>query len=472
MSLKTDYRHVLVVTCLSTSLVPLMGSSLNLALPAINASFSLSARHTGWILTSYLLSTAIFQIPCARMSEIFGRRRIYLCGLALFSAFSVMSAMAHSGEALVVYRFLSGIGSAMIFSTNLAIITSVVPLQRRGWALGINSATVYFSLSLGPFVGGFLTQSLGWHSIFLIAAFMGALAFCGAAVFVKDEWKSENGRGFDWLGTLVYALGLSSLICGFSMLPHVYGFALSALGLALIAFFAFYETRAAHPVFNVSLILKNRVFAFSSLSSLINYSATTSAVFMLSIYLQYVRALTPIEAGAIIVCQSVIMALASLRAGRLSDRFSASKVATFGMFFSFLGLLSFCAISEGTNFVFIALSLFVMGLGFGIFSSPNTNVVMSSVGPKDYAQAAATMGTVRLVGQSLSMGIAMMAVSFNMGNKAFSPALHAEITESMRMSFAIGAAFCLAGIYFSSVRVRAQSAVDRAKAEHPPHIES
>lgn len=452
MHSKSNYGRVLFVTCLSTSLVPLMASALNLALPFINRDLSLSANMSGWVLTSYLLSTAIFQIPSARLADIFGRRKIFLCGIAVFFIFSVMSGLAHSGISLIIYRFLSGIGSALVFSTNLAILTAAVPASKRGWALGLNSGTVYLSLSIGPFLGGFLTQSFGWESIFFAAAFMSLIVFAGSLIVIKDEWKSDSGKSFDYPGAAIYAVGLCSLIYGFSILPHAAGFALAFAGAAVLAFFAVYERRLEHPVFNVNLFFGNRVFAFSSISALINYSATTSTAFMLSMYLQYVRGLTPIQAGGILITQTLIMMAATLQSGRLSDKISPSKLATGGMAMTSLGLALFCFLSESTSYVYIAGALFILGLGFGIFSAPNQNIIMSSVDAKSYGQAAAATGTMRLIGQSFSMGVAMMAISIYIGSAQMTAEAHEQLTASLKMTFAVSAFFCIIGVYLSSIR--------------------
>lgn len=449
---RSNYKAVLFVCCLSASLVPLMGSALNLALPQINADLNLSASASGWIATSYLLATAIFQIPAARIADIAGRRKIFIAGVALFVLFSVLSGIAPTGESLIAFRFLSGIGSAMIFSTNIAILTSVVPTEKRGWALGINTATVYFSLAAGPFVGGLLTQSFGWHSIFFLAAIIGLVVLVAAPVVIKDNWRSSDGHKFDLSGTVIYAAGLTSLIYGFSRLPGWVGFVLTALGVAILTFFAFFERRQSQPVFNVKIFFGNRVFRHGCLSALINYACTMCISFMLSLYLQYIRELTPTQAGAILVGQSVVMAVVSLASGKLSDRISPSRLASSGMMLIAVGLILLCFLTETTSFVYIVAILVIIGFGFGIFSSPNMNIIMSSVSSRDYGLASATTGTMRLVGQAFSMGLAMMAISIYIGSNPLSSQMHAELLSSIRLVFIISAVLCAFGVYSSSVR--------------------
>jgi MFS family permease len=451
MNNTVNYKSVLFVTCLSASLVPLMGSALNLALPYINRDFSLNASASGWVMASYLLSTAIFQIPAARLADMFGRRKVFLWGVLVFMVFTFLCGVAGSGMSLILFRFFSGIGSSMMFATNMAIITAVTPVERRGWALGLNAGTVYFSLTIGPFAGGFLTQWLGWQSIFFLATFMSLWVLVGALWLIRQEWKDEKGRSFDYAGAVVYAAGLSALIYGFSQLPHILGFVLTVTGLLALVFFGWFERKKEQPVFNVNIFFRNRVFRYASISALINYSATTSISFMLSLYLQYVRGLTPVKAGLILVAQSFIMALVSLWSGKLSDRIPAARVASIGMMIITAGLAGLCFLSETTGFVYIFSVLAFIGLGFGIFSSPNTNVIMSSVERKEYGLASATTGTMRLVGQAFSMGVAMMAMSLMIGKAPLSPEVGFPLIKSIRIVFVISSLLCLFGIYSSSV---------------------
>jgi MFS family permease len=429
-----------------------MTSALNLALPYINADFSLSTSELGWITTSYMLTTAIFQIPAARIADIIGRRTVFVAGLVVFVVCSLMSGFAPSGGTLIAMRALTGVGSAMMFSTNIAIMTAAVPTNKRGWALGMHTASVYFSLAAGPFVGGLLTQTLGWHSIFFLSTGISFMVLLGAVFSIKDNWRSDGSRKFDYAGAIVYAGGLFALIYGFSELPSLHGFIILAVGIITLIFFTLHERRHSRPLFNVNIFFTNRLFKHASLSALINYAATASIAFMLSLYLQYTRGLSPIGAGAILIGQSLVMAFVSMWSGSLSDRISAPKMASTGMAIVAAGLIGFCFLSETTPFVYIIGILVVIGFGFGIFSSPNMNVIMSSVKPEEYGLASASTGTVRLVGQAFSMGLAMMAISITIGDtSSFADNGH-SLMSSMRTTFIISAILCSIGVYSSSRR--------------------
>ncbi|NMA75084.1 MAG: MFS transporter [Bacteroidales bacterium] len=448
---KKNYRRLVVVICLAAGLVPFMGSSLNLALPYINKELGLTAVTSSWLQTTYLLSTAIFQIPAARVADILGRRKIFLTGILLFCLSSLFSIFSTSGEILIFHRFMMGVGSAMTFSTSVAILVANTPETKRGKALGINTAAVYFSLASAPILGGALTQYLGWKSIFIASAIISFITLTGGIFYIKDEWKIKEKTSFDYWGSFLYAIGLFALIYGFSTLPSTSGCILTLFGALLLFFFGYYEKKQTDPVFNITLFLNNRVFRMSLLSALINYSSTYAISFMLSIYLQYVRGLSPQNAGLILVAQPIIMTFVTIKAGSLSDK-SPTLLATLGMFIVSLGLLSLSFLSETISLTYIISALVFLGFGFGLFSSPNTNIIMGSVTQKDYSGASASMGTMRLTGQAFSMGLAMMAFSFTIGNNAFESVDKSDLILATRITFIVSAILCLIGVYTSSVR--------------------
>lgn len=443
---------ILLVLSLGAMLVPFMGSAINLALPFINNDLGLNAHESSWVPTSYMLCTAIVQIPCAKLADIYGRRKIFILGVFLFSVFSLACGFASSVFSLILFRVLTGLGSGMMFGTSTAILTSSVPAQRRGWALGIMISCVYIALAAGPFIGGVLTMHLGWQSIFYFSALVAFLVALGAIIFIKGEWKEEVKTPFDLQGTVLYSIGLFLVIYGFSQLSETIGVFLFLLGAFILFLFGKHQIKRAYPIFNIKLFLSNHVFRFSNISALINYSATMAIAFMLSLYLQYVRGLNPQDAGLVLIIQSVFQAMVSLLSGRLSDKISASLLATSGMALTTIGLILLCFISVSTSFYYLYFVLAILGIGFGLFSSPNTNIIMSSVEQKDYGMASATTGTMRLTGQSFSMGIAMMAISLTIGKASLSASISNELINSMQITFVICAVLCSIGVYTSSIR--------------------
>ena len=452
-----EKKLALFVICLSAFLVPFMGSALNLALPRISETFNMSAVALVWVSSSYLIATAVCQVPFARLADLVGRKKVFIAGVFLFAICTLMCGIAGSGAQLIVFRVLAGVGSAMMFGTNIAILTSIFPKNERGNAFGISTSVVYFALASGPFFGGILTHHFGWRSLLLVCAGMGfVVAFAGLR-FLKGEWIEAKGEKFDFTGTIVYAAGLFGLVYGFSKLPSIQGFTCIAAGTLALVLFVALEKRCAYPVFNVDIFSGNRIFSLSSLAALINYAATSAVAFVMSLYLQHIREFDAQQAGFILIPSACVQSLVSLYSGRLSDRISASVLATAGMAVIVVGLAGLVFISETTSMLVIIALLILLGAGFGLFSSPNTNVIMSSVDKKYYGQASATTGTMRLTGQAFSMGIAMMAIALQIGGKIITPEVHPQFMRSLHITFAICAILCLFGVYASSSRLGKRS---------------
>jgi len=446
-------KTVLLVSTLGAFLTPFMGSAVNVALPRIAAEFSMSAVTMTWFAMAYVLAAAAFLLPFGALADRRGRKRVFSAGLALYSAASVLVCLSRTLPLLLGSRVLQGAGGAMIFGTGVAMLTSVFSSGERGRVLGLNVAAVYLGLSLGPVAGGLLTAHAGWRSIFWINAALGVSAWIVLAVNVKTEWKHAHSAPFDTAGGLLYGASLASLMFGLSRLPSVSGCACAAAGAAGLAGFAWRECRrAAEPLLDMNLFLRNRVFAFSNLAALINYSATAATAFLLSLYLQYGRGLSPKQAGLVLVAQPAVMALFSPVTGRLSDRIPPRTLASAGMAVSAAGLLLLAPAGRATPIGWIVACQLVLGFGFALFSSPNTNAVMGSVEPRLYGVASATLGTMRLVGQMLSMGFAAMLLALFVGGRSITADSVPAFLAAQRTAFIVASAVCFAGVFASLAR--------------------
>jgi EmrB/QacA subfamily drug resistance transporter len=353
---------------------------------------------------------------------------------------------------LILFRILHGIGGAMIFGTGVAILTGVFPPRERGKVLGINVAAVYTGLSLGPVVGGFLTHQFGWRYIFYLNFLLGLIVVLVTVFKLKGEWRDVRGEKYDPAGAFLYTLGMAAFMYGIaSANASTYARWVLALGLVLLALFIRQELRYPYPLINLNLF-RNLVFAFSNLAALIHYSATFAVGFLLSLYLQVVRGLDAQTAGFILLAQPVLMALLSPLAGRLSDRVEPRLLASLGMALSFAGLFLFSLINKTTPLWVIMGNLVLLGIGFALFSSPNTNAVMSAVEKRYYGVASATLGTMRLVGQALSMALVTLFFGFYLKGRAITPAASPLLLKSMHISFLLFAVLCAGGVYFSLAR--------------------
>jgi EmrB/QacA subfamily drug resistance transporter len=452
-------RTALIVALLTSFLTAFMGSAVSIALPTIGQEFSMTAILLGWTSTAYLLAAAMFLVPFGRLSDMYGRKRILTYGISLYTISSLISAISNSGIFLIVFRAIQGIGGAMIFGTGVAILLSVYPPQDRGRVLGINVASTYIGLSIGPFLGGILTQYLGWRSLFYSNVILGIITLTLILWKLEGEWVEAEGESFDWIGSILFSIMLTSIMYGFTILPDPLGAWLISGGIGFLVVFIWWEKMALNPVLNMNLFFRNRVFAFSSLAALINYGATFAVAFLLSLYLQYTKGLNPQDAGLILVSRPIFMASFSPLAGRISDRIEPRLVASSGMAVVTMGLILLAFISERTSILFIVLSQILLGFGFALFSSPNTNAMMSSVEKRVYGVASATVGTMRLIGQVLSMGIATLSIAIIVGPVEITPAYYEAFLRSVNISFFIFAGLCLIGIFASAARGRMREAI-------------
>lgn len=454
----TTKQIALFIALLAGFLTPFDLSAVNIALPTIGSEFSMDAIEMGWIATAYLLAAGVFLVPFGRIGDIWGRKKVFLAGLFFFTLASALLVFSTSTLMIILVRVLQGFGGAMIFGTTVAILTSVAPANERGRMLGIYTTAVYIGLSSGPFLGGILTAWFGWRSIFFINIPVGIFAMALVLFLLKEEWADSKGEPFDMAGSLQYGLALVCVMYGFSLLPELTGFVLLLIGSAILALFVLRELRIEYPVLDMALFTKNRVFAFSNMAALINYSATFAITFFLSLYLQYIKGFSPEHAGMLLVIQPVVQALVSPVAGWLSDKQEPGKIASIGMALTALGLVFLVLADTSTSLAELVVILILLGAGLGIFSSPNTNAIMGSVDRKKYGVASGTLGTMRLVGQMLSMGIAMMLLAVYVGNVQITAAFFPQFLTSMKTCFAIFAVLCFAGIFLSLVRYRPKTA--------------
>lgn len=281
-------------------------------------------------------------------------------------------------------------------------------------------------------------------------------------IALKGEWREAKGERFDLIGSITYAIAIALFIYGFSSLPDVLGIILVLIGIAGLAFFARWETRTDSPVFDLSLFSKNKVFFFSNLAVFISYIATFAITFLLSIYLQEIKELTPDRAGLILISASVLMAIFTPISGRISDKIEPRLVASVGMSLNCVALFLLVFLNAGTPIWYIVVALVINGLGIGIFASPNTNAIMGAVPRKSLGVAAGTLGTMRMAGMMVSMGIIMILFSLYIGDAEIIPEYYPQFLSSVRTGFIILTVFSVLGLLS---QLAARSADKKLKSE-------
>lgn len=449
---------ILFITTVSTLAASFTNSSVNVALPPIGTEFQLGGVTLNWVVTAFVLFSSIFVLPLGKVADRRGREAVFRWGSVLYALGSVASWWAPDAGWLIAARALTGLGGAAVAATATAMVVDAYPPAQRGRVLGINVSMVYLGLSAGPVLGGLIVQTLGWRGLFAVHAVAALVVTALVFLRLRTPERPSHGEGrFDTLGSVLFAGGLALLLVGVSDLPGALGIALTLAGAAVLVGFWLVETKAAHPILPVTLFTKNQVFAAANLAALLSYSATFAVAFFLSLYLQVVRGLPPAAAGGLLIVQPLVQAAFSPLTGRLSDRVSPGVLASLGMALTSLGLLVLTFVDASTPLPVLLGALVLLGLGFALFSSPNTNSIMGSVSKTQLGVASATVSTVRGVGMMLSMGLALVLLSLHLGTAAVGADTADAFLGAQKWAFGVSAVLCALGVVASSVRGKASS---------------
>ncbi|MDR1825648.1 MAG: MFS transporter [Bifidobacteriaceae bacterium] len=456
-------RPVIFACVLCSFLTAFTGSSLNVSIPSIGADFGSPAASLGWVVSAYTICTVVLLAPLGRLADLTSRRSVLIAGLATLAAVAVATAFAVNLPQLIALRVAQGVGASCVFATQQAILAQAVPPFRRGWALGLSVGAVYCGLSLGPVVGGLLTHHWGWRSIFWFIAVLGLVALTVAVVRLPREGRHRAGDTeaaglwgrLDVAGAAIYAAAGFGLCYGMMTVPgRVLGYVALAAGLALLGVFVWWEHRAVSPLMALSLFRAGPNFALSNLSALLSYAATFAVSYLLSIYLQQVKGLGADVSGLVLVVAPACQAVVAPLAGRWSDRRSPFALASLGMCLCTVGLVALALIGKETPLAWVLACLVVTGCGFGLFSTPNTNAIMSLAQPRDFGVVVAFVATMRNLGMVVSMAIITIIVSQRFGGAAIAEAPSGLVLGTMRIAFWVFAGICLAGVVTSLQRRR------------------
>lgn len=435
---------------------PFMGSAMNLSVPAISSEFSAGAVSMGWIITSYLLTSTALMVPIGRFADIHSKKKVFVAGTVLFTVFSAMCAFSTSIGMLIFFRLCQGTGGGMLFSTNSAIIAENFPAEIRGRLMGFSVMFTYLGLTLGPVIGGVLNHILGWRSVMAITAVYSIPMIAVAVMFIQDNGHvaaDSDSASADITGCVLYAAASAAFLYGLTdFTTYDYAKVIFFCSLVLLALFVLRELKAQSPMLDLRIFTESRGFTLSNVAALLNYGASFSISYMMSIYLQSVRGMNSSVAGIILITTPLVQAAFSPLAGRLSDRHSPYVLASIGMSLTCAGIVMLIFTRADTPMPYMLTAFAVNGLGFAFFSSPNSNAIMSSVKPNRYGVASSVMSTSRTVGQTASMAVVTMIVGAVVGNIALADAGTSSIMSAIHITFTVCAVLSGIGIVCSASR--------------------
>lgn len=431
------------------------GSALNLSIPDMGTYFNMGAASVGWLITAYSLIIAAFSVPFGKLADSTGRHRILIMGIIAFGAASLAAVFSANAAVILFIRVIQALGAAMIFATNMPIAISAFGGSERGKAIGMVTSGTYSGLALGPVLGGILNTYFGWKSIFVFGFLVSVFALVITIKGLDKEELEPQSAKQDIGGNILYILMISSIIYGLTALNSMsLGWLLIVAGVVFGILFTITELKAENPVIDVRIFASDITYTLSNVTALFNYSATFALGYLVSIYLQVVMGFSSQTAGFILISQPFFMAVLSPKMGKISDRVAPYKLASAGMGLCALSLLFFAFISANTPAWMVIDALSVAGIGIALFSSPNTNVIMSCVPPAKFGVANSILTTMRTTGQSTGMAIITLVVSGTVGNTSLYAIESGELINTMHIAFIIFTLLCAAGIFMSLQRKR------------------
>lgn len=424
-------------------------SSVNVAIPAIAADLKTTGIYLSWLPTAVLLSNAISLLPVGKIADGWGRKRMFLLGTCALSTSSVLASLSPNIEFLLFCRVLNGIASAMVLSCSMAIVSSIFKGSQRGIALGITSSSLYLGIASGPLIGGWLTELYGWRSVFLFPVPLAVVSVALTLFRLKGEWLNPEVEPVDWIGVLLFGIAVVSVFVGISLLPSIVGFAVLIFAITVFWLFFVFEEKTEFPLVRFSRLSQNLVFSSAMLASMFVYAASYPLYFLLSLYLQYIQKLSASDAGKIMVVQAVLMVFVAPIAGRLSDRVQPTLVAAIGCVFIGIGFIVFQFLGETTPIILIITAMALMGLGFGLFATPNTNSALSVVREQRLGMASSLLSLSVMMGNMLGTAIAVTLMTLYIGANQMEPSQFPALLEVINLSMIFSLLFAVLGGYYS-----------------------
>jgi EmrB/QacA subfamily drug resistance transporter len=454
----TNKWWILAAIGIGTFMSALDGSVVNTTLPLITRSLGTDIAAIEWVVTIYLLVLSGLLLSFGRFGDMRGHKTVYISGFVIFILSSAICGLAPSVLVLVIFRGLQALGAAMIQANSPAILTKSFPSEQRGQALGMQATMTYLGLTVGPSLGGWLADQISWRAVFYINIPVGLLTLWMSRRYIPQDSEKKPGERFDLPGALVFITGLVALLFGLNQ-GHAMGWTsgviLGSLGIAtaLIIAFIFIELRVQNPMLDLSLFL-SRQFSVAVSSAILNYICVYSILFLMPFYLIQGRNLSPTQAGLILTAMPIVMAIIAPLSGTFSDHIGTRLPAVFGMGIMGIGLLLLAGLGPDTSNTGLITRLAAVGLGIGIFISPNNSALMGAAPKSRQGIAAGMLATARNVGMVLGVGLAGAIFTTYLGNQAsLSTATQAgPLFGAIHASFMVAAGVAMVGALISAIR--------------------
>jgi len=401
-------------TSLGMLLATINSGTLIIALPNLERSLHTSLLELVWVILVYMIASTVLVLTAGRLSDQYGRKKAYVGGFLLFAAASLGAGFSGSGTELILWRILQGVGGAFLFANSAAIVTDAFPKEQLGLAMGTNTMVAAVGLVIGPVLGGALV-AISWHWVFWFNVPLGIAGSVWGAFILHEVTGRSGDRSFDVLGTITFLIGLTGLVYGiskggiesWSSTPVIASLVLAAVFLPA---FVLVERRHRAPMLDLS-IFQSRLFATASGAAFANGLSRFALMFVFVFYFQGVQGNSPILAGVKLAPLAVGMLIASPLAGVWADRRGSRTLAVLGMLVTAAGLALMTTLGRQTSYVWPCIYMFIVGIGSGMFNSPNTAAMMGTVAPHRRGIAAGARVLVQNTGAVISIAFVLAVVT-------------------------------------------------------------
>ena len=462
-----DYKWIaLSCTTLGALFSVLSGSTLIVALPVIMKDLHASMNVITWTIMGYMLIMTILVPSIGRMGDMYGRKKLYVSGFALFTLASLFCGLSQSGTQLLIFRLVQAVGGALMVANSTAIVADAFPKEELGKALGLNTMVISIAFIIGPILGGFL-MSFGWRSIFYINIPIGIIGTLWSFTQLREINKTVNKQTFDLKGTLTFSAGVLTLLIALSLgafmgWTNLYVLALFLISIILLVIFVRIENNTAQPMVDMRLF-KTKVIAFAYISNFLNGLARGAVTFLLIFYFQGIKGIDPLVAGILLSPFAISMMIISPFSGGLSDQYGARILSSLGMLITAVGLGGLMLIKATTSTTELIIWMLIIGLGSGMFFSPNISSIMGSVPANKRGIAAGLNTMMSNAGNVLSIALSMAIISSSVSPDAMQALFLGtqvgsngiainEFVSGLRMAFTISFAFSLIAAIMSYLR--------------------
>ena len=454
--MKFDLETVVIFVSFITSFFAVfLSAGIVLGVPSIANEFGMNNIIQNWIPTIALLVIAVFTLPAGQISGKFGVKKSLIAGVIVFIIASVGCCISFSTESFLIFRVMQGIGIAFLNVSAMAMVVKAVKPQNRGKALGFTVTGIYLAGSLSPVLCGFLVYNMGWRAMFYFVIPFLLLCLVLMMWKIPGDWKTYENNKIDSVGYILYGIGILLFIYGFTNLINIQGIISVVVGFILLVIFAYWEVKVDSPAFNMALF-KNMKFTSSNVAALCSYLAIAAITTILNYHFQYVRGWNAQLSGLMLIITPIIMAIMAPNAGKLSDKIHPQKLAAIGMSIATITLVILIFLDANTPIYLIVIAMILQGIGMGMFTTPNTNAIMSSVPPNETPNASAAQSAMRTIGQTMSLGLLTLIFAWIMGSLKLTPQYAGMIVQASQIICLICTIICIIAIFASLVGIRSK----------------